>query len=66
MQIFNILHYILQAKAELTPWMMWITRTWTWLYIGTQDVWAVVIIILFFTKYGHVRLGKQDEKAEYK
>ena len=23
-----------EAKAQLVPWMSWITETWTWLYIG--------------------------------
>ena len=58
--------FVFQALAELTPWMLWITRVWTWLYIGTQDVWAVVIIVIFFSKYGNMRLGKPDEKPEFK
>lgn len=44
--------------------MLWITETW--LYIGTQVVWAVVILIIFFSRYGNLRLGKQDEKSEYR
>lgn len=53
------------AKAELSSWMLWVTKTWTWLYIGTQDVWAVFIIILYFSKYSDVKLGKPHEKPEY-
>ena len=60
------LFFVFQALEELTPWMLWITRVWTWLYIGTQDVWAVVIIVIFFSKYGNMRLGKQDEKPEFR
>ena len=53
------------AKVELSSWMKWVTKTWTWLYIGTQDIWAVFIVVLFFSKYANVKLGKPDEKPEY-
>ena len=35
----------------------WITMKFTWLYIGSQDVWAIVIIIIYFSKYGNMKLG---------
>ena len=45
---------------------LWITRTFTWMYLGMQDVWAVFIIVLYFSKYGEMKLGKPDEKPEFK
>lgn len=36
------------------------------MYIGTQDAWAVFIIVLYFSKYGKMKLGKPDEKPEFK
>ena len=36
-----------------------------WMYIGTQDAWAVNIIVLYFSKYGNMKLGKPDEKPEF-
>ena len=53
------------AKAELSKWTVWVTRTWTWLYIGTQDVWAVFIVVIYFSKYSKMKLGKDDEKPEF-
>ena len=53
------------AKTELAKWKLWITEKWTWLYIGTQDVWAVLIVVLYFSKYGDMKLGKPDEKPEF-
>ena len=53
------------AKEELTRWKRWVTEKWTWLYIGTQDVWAVFIVVLYFSKYANVKLGKPDEKPEF-
>lgn len=53
------------SLKEMSKWRDWITTTWTWFYIGTQDVWAVFIVILYFSKYSNFRLGKDDEKPEY-
>ena len=54
-----------QANKELSKWTAWVTRTWTWLYIGTQDVWAVFIIVIYFSKYSNMKLGKDHEKPEF-
>lgn len=54
------------ANKQMGEWKMWITRTFTWMYIGTQDAWAVFIIALYFSKYGKMKLGKPDEKPEFK
>jgi len=40
------------AYEEMTGWMAWITKTCTWMYIGTQYAWAVFIIALYFSKCG--------------
>ncbi|XP_028401735.1 uncharacterized protein LOC114524762 [Dendronephthya gigantea] len=43
----------------------WITETFTWLYIGTQDVWFFFLVILYFSKYGKMKLGKDHDKPEF-
>jgi len=43
----------------------WITSSFTWLYVGSQDVWALVIIAIYFSKYGKLKLGQDDEEPEY-
>ena len=53
------------ANKEMSKWMLWITETFTWMYIGTQDVWAVFIIVLYFSKYGKMKLGKPDDKPDF-
>ena len=53
------------ANQEMSTWMLWVTKTWTWLYIGTQDAWAVFIIVVYFSKYSNIKLGKPDDKPEY-
>lgn len=59
---------ILKAKAaneEMVRWREWITLKFTWLYIGTQDVWALFIIVLYLSKYSKLKLGKPHEKPEF-
>ncbi|XP_032221430.2 glycine betaine transporter 1 [Nematostella vectensis] len=53
------------AGDSLPKGKRWVTKVWTWLYIGTQDVWAVFIVALYFSKYGKLKLGKDHEKPEY-
>ncbi len=53
------------SLAEMSKWKDWIGDTWTWFYIGTQDVWAVFIVVLYFSKYSKFKLGRQDEEPEY-
>ena len=53
------------ALKQLTSWMTWITYTCTWMYIGTQDVWAIFIVVLYFSKYGKMKLGKPDDKPDF-
>lgn len=54
-----------QAEKEIPKWQDWITLTWTWLYIGTQDVWAFFILYLLFSKYNKIKFGRRDEKPEF-
>lgn len=54
-----------ESLELLKPWMPWITKTWTWLYMATQDIWFFVIAAAAFMKYGNIKLGKDNEKPEY-
>ena len=50
---------------ELGIWSSWITSEWTWLYIGSQNIWIGVLIYILCSKYRHIKLGKDDEKPKY-
>eukprot|EP00811_Abedinium_folium_P021798 NODE_309_length_3185_cov_28.403205.p1 GENE.NODE_309_length_3185_cov_28.403205~~NODE_309_length_3185_cov_28.403205.p1 ORF type:complete len:771 (+),score=97.55 NODE_309_length_3185_cov_28.403205:85-2397(+) len=52
-------------STEFAHWKTWVTQTFTWAYIGTQDMWIVFAIVLFFSKYGSVKLGPDDEPPEF-
>ena len=59
---------VIQAKAaneDMLKWRAWITLKCTWLYIGTQDVWALFIIVLYLSKYSKMKLGKPADKPEF-
>uniref|UniRef100_A0A7M5V6T2 Uncharacterized protein n=1 Tax=Clytia hemisphaerica TaxID=252671 RepID=A0A7M5V6T2_9CNID len=65
--LFVILVVVFPSEADdlMADVKDWITDKWTWLYVGTQDVWAFFIIALYFSKYSNMRLGKDDEKPEF-
>ena len=46
-------------------WQAWITQNFTWFYILTQDVWCVFVVYIAFSKYGKIKLGKDDEKPAF-
>ena len=53
------------TQSEVGDWQSWVTINFTWLYIGTQDVWFVFVLGLLFTKYRHIKLGKDDEEPAF-
>eukprot|EP00794_Sanderia_malayensis_P003750 gene3750-4272_t len=54
-----------ETLKEMNKAQEWITSTWTWFYIGTQNIWIVFIVILGFSKYADLKLGKDDEEPEF-
>jgi len=64
----SVLLFILaptHAKNSLESAQNWITDVFTWFYIGTQNVWILFIVVLFFSKYGKFKLGTEKDKVEY-
>jgi len=53
------------ARIHLESAKLWITSTWTWLYMGTQAVWTVFLLWLYLSKYGDIKMGKDDEDPEF-
>lgn len=43
----------------------WVTQNFTWFYIGTNDAWCVFLIYLCFSRFGDIRLGKDNERPRY-
>ena len=53
------------ARIFYTEGQSWVTQNFTWLYILTQDVWVIFLIYLACTKYGDLKLGKDNELPRY-
>ena len=43
----------------------WIVANFTWLYILTQDLWCIILIYICFSRFGKIKLGKDDEKPRF-
>jgi choline-glycine betaine transporter len=43
----------------------WVTQNFSWFYIGTQDVWCLMLVYVCFSRYGDIRLGKENERARF-
>ena len=43
---------------ELSIWSTWITSEWTWLYIGSQNIWIGVLLYILCSKYRHIKVGE--------
>jgi choline-glycine betaine transporter len=53
------------APKNFSDGKSWVSQNFTWLYIGTQDVWCLFLIYLCFSRFGKIKLGKEDEKPRY-
>jgi choline-glycine betaine transporter len=54
-----------RASREMSKGKRWVTEKFTWLYILTQDAWFIFLIIVYCSKYGNMKLGKDDEEPEF-
>jgi len=52
-------------KQELMVARKSLTNAFTWLYIGGSQLWVIFILILFLSKYGNLKLGKDDEQPQF-
>ena len=46
-------------------WKTWVVAKFTWLYIGSQDLWAIFAIVLYCSKYSNIKLGKPNDEPEF-
>jgi len=53
------------APTNFANGKSWVSQNFTWLYIGTQDVWCLFLIYLCFSRFGKLKLGQDNEKPRY-
>jgi choline-glycine betaine transporter len=52
------------ANQEFAKYKTWIAAKFNWFYIGSQDVWIVFLIVVYFSKYSDIKLCKPDEEDQ--
>ncbi len=65
--IFVIVCMIIPGETldAMTSLKSWISTTSTWFYIGTKNFWVLFVVYIFFSKYGKIKLGKDDDEPEF-
>jgi len=53
------------ARTETGKWDSYITKHFTWLYIGSINVFLAMSIYMIVSKHGDIVLGKPGEKPKY-
>ncbi|GAA3022155.1 BCCT family transporter [Gordonia defluvii] len=53
-------------RVATTSAMTWVTANMGWLYIVAASGFVVFVLVVAFTKYGRIPLGRDGEKPEYR
>ena len=53
------------SKEAMSKVKAWITDTFTWFFIGSVNLWLVFMIVVYFSKYGSMKLGRDDDEPEF-
>ncbi len=48
LSLFHLSHSPFQEDVPFKLWRQWIVEKFTWLYIGSQDVWFLFLLVLYF------------------
>ena len=54
-----------KSHEHMTTLKNWITGNFTWLYIGGINLWFVFIVVVFISKYGNLKIGRDDDEPEF-
>ena len=54
-----------RTSGYMSKLKRWISDYFTWFYIGVENIWLVFLVIIYFSKYSNLKLGKDDEKPEF-
>ena len=62
----TLVNVLLKVTERISPMSEWITDSFTWFYIATQNVWVIFVLAVWY-KFGHIKLAKaEDEKPEFR
>ena len=54
-----------RAAGEMAKGKRWITETFTWFFVINQNIWFIFLMVIYFSKYGSMKLGRDDEEPEF-
>ena len=54
----------INSKMQLSIWQSWVTKQFTWFYIGSQDVWIIFLFFVYWY-YGDRKLGSDKDRPEF-
>jgi len=53
-----------QVAEETQAAQAWVTEVWDWLYMGSRNVWLLVLMYVLY-KYHNIKLGDPDDEPEF-
>jgi len=62
-RLFKRICYV--PNQEFRYWMVWVADCWSWFYILTQDVWIIFLVVVYTSKYGSMKLGRDNDEPEF-
>ena len=54
-----------QSNLAMSTAKAWITEKFTWFYIGSVNLWFIFIVVVYFSKYGKMKIGRDDDEPEF-
>mmetsp|Transcript_66929 Transcript_66929/g.145428 ORF Transcript_66929/g.145428 Transcript_66929/m.145428 type:complete len:762 (+) Transcript_66929:95-2380(+) len=53
-----------EVAEETQAAQAWVTEVWDWLYMGSRNVWLLVLMYVLY-KYHNIKLGDPDDEPEF-
>jgi choline-glycine betaine transporter len=54
-----------QANEDITGAKTWVTFALTWIYMLSQQVWVVFLVVLYCSRLGGMKLGHPEDEPEF-
>ena len=54
-----------KANTDISKGKTWVTFSLTWAYMISQQLWVVFLLVVFCSRLGGMKLGKESDEPEY-
>ena len=55
---FVVVCIVYQENVPFYDWRTFIVDKFSWLYVGGMNIWGIFVVMLYFSKYSNIKLGK--------